>query len=74
MMKSFFFFYWLKNDGKTENIFNKIFLEINENIYALCIAPCTLYGAEILGFKNSGKLETLQLQYLKYSIKLKNGI
>ena len=37
------------------------------------IAPCTLYGAEIFGFKNCSKLETLQLKYIKYSLKLKNG-
>ena len=37
------------------------------------VAPCTLYGAKIYGFKNYSQLETLQHKYLKYALKLKNS-
>ena len=52
---------------------NDLPIDLTLDMFHKIIAPCTLYGAEIFGFKSCAKLETLQLKYLKYSLKLKNG-
>ena len=52
---------------------NDLPIDLTLDMFHKIIAPCTLYGAEIFGFKNVSKLETLQLKYIKYSLKLKNG-
>ena len=37
------------------------------------VAPYTMYGAELYGFKNCDQLETLRHKYLKCTLKLKNA-
>ena len=48
-------------------------IDLTLEMFHKIIAPCTLYGAELYGFLNCSILETLQLKYLKYSLKLKKS-
>ena len=52
---------------------NELPIDLTLDLFHKIVAPCTLYGAEIYGFKNCSQLETLQHKYLKYALKLKNS-
>ena len=52
---------------------NELPIDLTLDLFHKIVAPCTLYGAEIYGFKNCDKLESLQLKYMKYALKLKNS-
>ena len=52
---------------------NELPIDLTLELFHKIVAPCTLYRAEIYGFKNCSQLETLQLKYLKYALKLKNS-
>ena len=52
---------------------NELPIDLTLDLFHKIVAPCTLYGAEIYGFKNCSPLETLQNKYLKYALKLKNS-
>ena len=52
---------------------NELPIDLTLELFQKIVAPCTLYGAEIYGFRNCGQLETLQHKYLKYALKLKNA-
>ena len=48
-------------------------IDLTLELFEKTVAPCALYGSEIFGFNNCTKLETLQLKYLKYALKLKTS-
>lgn len=48
-------------------------IDLTLDLFEKTVSPCALYGAEIFGFNNCTKLETLQLKYLKYALKLKTS-
>ena len=52
---------------------NELPIDLTLDLFHKIVAPCTLYGAEIYGFKNCNKLEVLQNKYLRYALKLKNS-
>ena len=52
---------------------NNLPIDIVLDLFDKIVMPCMLYGGEIFGFKNLDSLETLQLKYAKYALKLKNS-
>ena len=52
---------------------NELPIDLTLDLFHKIVAPCTLYGAEIFGFKSCNQLECLQHKYLKYALKLKNS-
>ena len=52
---------------------NKLPIDISLEMFEKTVIPCALYGAEIFGFNSVAGIETLQLKYIKYSLKLKKS-
>ena len=48
-------------------------IDLTLDLFDKTVSPCALYGAEIFGFNDCTKLETLQLKFLKYALKLKTS-
>ena len=46
-------------------------IDLTLDLFNKTVSPCALYGAEVFGFNDCTKLETLQLKFLKYALKLK---
>ena len=52
---------------------HKLPIDLILDLFEKTVSPCAPYGSEIVGFNDFTKLETLQLKFLKYALKLKSN-